>query len=150
MIEHINDLQLTSLQGSGLKTIFQNILDACIKKNSELRKLKLSKTNLNDDKIVEQLCQIIETNRNLTSLDISWGSLSSKHMFMIAKSLNEAENVIMNLNLGYNSLTFLEPANNQKEIFYNSEDCFEQLCEYLQATQYLVHLDLSGLSFQKE
>ena len=56
----------------------------------------------------------------------------------------------MNLNLGYNSLTFLEPANNQKEIFYNSEDCFEQLCEYLQETQHLVHLDLSGLSFQKE
>ena len=53
-------------------------------------------------------------------------------MFMIAESLNESENVIMNLNLGYNSLTFIEPANGRGEIFYNSEDFFEQLCEYLE------------------
>jgi len=42
--------------------------------------------------------------------------------------------VLMNLNLSYNSLTFVEPKNDRRENFYNSEDFFEQLCEYLQAT----------------
>jgi hypothetical protein len=53
---------------------------------------------------------------------------------MIAKALNENANKIMNLNLGYNSLTFVEPTNTQKEIFYNSEDFFEELTEYLEKT----------------
>jgi hypothetical protein len=105
--------------------LIREILEACINNIQGLSKLKLSKVNLHDDKIVELICNIIENNRNLISLDISWGSLSSKHMFMIAKSLVESENVIMNLNLSYNSLTFIEPKNNQRENFYNSEDFFE-------------------------
>ena len=55
-------------------------------------------------------------------------------MFMISSSLNETKNALMNLNLGYNSLCFIEPTNDQKEIFYNSEDFFEELCDFLQAT----------------
>lgn len=93
---------------------------------------------------------MIENKENLISLDLSWACLSSKHMFMITKALNEHDHVLMNLNLGYNSLNFNEPTGEYKEIFYNSEDCFEQLCEYLQKSLYLIHIDLSGLSFQRE
>ena len=53
----------------------------------------------------------------------------------------------MNLNLSYNSLTFVE---SKKEIFYNSEDFFDELCDYLKFTKILNHIDLSGLSFEKE
>ena len=96
------------------------MLEACINNIQGLSKLKLSKINLHDDKIVELICNIIENNLNLISLDVSWGSLTSKQMFMISKSLVESENVLMNLNLSYNSLTFVEPKNDRRENFYNS------------------------------
>jgi hypothetical protein len=94
-----------------LKTHYKNILMAFISDNTDLRKIKISGTNLNDDKIVELLCNIIQSDVNLISVDFSWGSLSSKHMYMIAKSINESTNPIMNLNLAYNSLSFIEPVN---------------------------------------
>jgi Ran GTPase-activating protein (RanGAP) involved in mRNA processing and transport len=80
MIHHINDLQLTGVQGSALKLHYKNILETCLEENSDLRKLKLSKTNLNDDKIVELLCKIIESDRNLVSVDFSSGCFSSKNL----------------------------------------------------------------------
>ena len=55
-------------------------------------------------------------------------------MFLIATALKESGTNIMNLNLSYNSLTFVEPKNNYRENFYNSEDFFEEFCEYLQQT----------------
>ena len=126
MTGQINNLQFSSLYGSGICSYIYVILDSFINNITGLSKLKLSKINLHDDRIVETLCQLIELSKNLTSLDISWGSLSSKHMFMIAKSFNdESGNVLMNLNLSYNSLTFIEPTNKHRENFYNSEDFFE-------------------------
>ena len=56
----------------------------------------------------------------------------------------------MNLNLSYNSLTFVQNNTNYADQYFQSEDAFESLCEYLQTTQTLVHLDLSGLSFERE
>jgi hypothetical protein len=63
---------------------------------------------LNDAKIVEQLCTIIETMSFVNTLDLSWGSLSSSHMYKIAQSLVKVPDNIMNLNLSYNSLSFKE------------------------------------------
>lgn len=36
------------------------------------------------------------------------------------------------------------------EQFFHSEDFLEQFCEYLEQTKSLVHIDLSGLNFEKE
>jgi len=38
----------------------------------------------------------------------------------------------------------------QVDQFFNSEDFFDQLCEYLEVTESLNHIDLSGLSFGAE
>ena len=80
-----------------------------MKYGNHLRKLKISRTNVNDDKIVNLICQIIESNVNMHYIDVSWSSLSSKHMFIISQSLNKSPNPIMNLNIGNNSLNFVEP-----------------------------------------
>jgi Ran GTPase-activating protein (RanGAP) involved in mRNA processing and transport len=128
----------------------RRILAACNEKNNDIRRLKISKINLNDDKIVDQLCNIIEKDRNLTSIDLSWGSLGPKHLLKICESLKDSKNALMNINLSYNSLCFIEPTNDQKEMFFNSEDFFQELCDFLEETKNLVHLDLSGLSFQRE
>jgi hypothetical protein len=66
MAGQINNLQFSSLLGSGLSAFVREILDAFINNPKGLSKLKLSKINLHDDRLVEQLCQIIEQNRNLT------------------------------------------------------------------------------------
>lgn len=68
-------------------------------------------------------------------------------MHALAQSLNKNPSNIVNLNLSYNSLTFRE---NQMEQFFHSEDFLEQFCEYLEQTKSLVHIDLSGLNFEKE
>jgi len=34
--------------------------------------------------------------------------------------------------------------------FFHSEDFLEQFCEYLEQTKSLLHIDLSGLNFEKE
>jgi hypothetical protein len=65
----------------------------------------------------------------------------------MANSLKSNPNNIMNLNLSYNSITFKEA---QMDQFFNSEDFFESFCEYLEKTQSLNHIDLSGLNFERE
>jgi hypothetical protein len=72
-----------------LKICYHNILASFLEHNFDLRKLKLSWNNLNDDDIVEILCKLIESERKLTSLDLSWGGLRPKLMLMISMSLNE-------------------------------------------------------------
>ena len=68
-------------------------------------------------------------------------------MFRISKSLNKCPDNILSLNLSYNSLNFKE---NPVDSFFNSEDFLEQFVEYLQTTTTLNHLDISGISFEKE
>jgi hypothetical protein len=41
----------------------------------KLRKLKLSRIDLNDNLIVKNICDIIENAQNIYLLDISWASL---------------------------------------------------------------------------
>jgi len=119
------------LQGKSLKKFVRIILEHLIEDNAQLRKLKLSNVILNDAKIVEQLCTIIETMSFVNTLDLSWGSLSSSHMCKIAQSLLKVPNNIMNLNISYNSLSFKEI---QSEHYYKSIDFFEVFCQYLATT----------------
>jgi hypothetical protein len=64
----------------------------------------------------------------------------------MAESLLRNPNMIMNLNLSYNSVSFKE---HQQDQCFNSEDFLETFCEYLEQTNSLIHIDLSGLSFER-
>lgn len=111
-----------------------------------LQKIKLQGSNLNDNSIVDHLCDLIKLKPFLTHMDVSWCSLSSKHLLRIAEELKANPNVLRCLNLSYNSLNFGENAAN----FAQSEAFVDIFSEYLEESWMLNHLDLSGLSLEKE
>ena len=75
----------------------QKLIDAVLT-NDKLFKLKLSRVNLNDNKIVDKICSMIYSDENaddserlqlkqLFSLDLSWASLSPKHLCRIVEAM---------------------------------------------------------------
>ena len=147
LVPYFEEICLINLTGGGLKINIQNILKAISDNSKIIRKIKVSNMNLNDNHISNTICKLIEEQKFLTNLDISWGRFSAQHLFSISKSLCINPNQIVNLNISYNSVTFKE---HQVDQFFNSEDFLDQFCEYLEATESLNHIDLSGLSFGRE
>ena len=77
LIPHLQELQLVNLSGGGIKLVLQQILEACAAVGTDLRKVKFSNMNLNDNVIVANLCKIIEVKELVTHIDVSWGRLSA-------------------------------------------------------------------------
>lgn len=144
---YFEEICLINLSGGGLKLHIQNVLKAIDENSKIIRKIKISNMNLNDNTITNTICKLIEEKQFLTNLDISWGRFSAQHLHSISRSLHKNPNQIVNLNISYNSVTFKEL---QVDQFFNSEDFFDQFCEYLEETESLNHIDLSGLSFGRE
>lgn len=142
LIPYLNDLSLTNIKRGQHKLLFQQILDACLNHGHLLQKIKLSNLNLNDNKIVDMICQIIQCKEFVTHLDFSWSCLSASHLNKIAMELVKNPHFIRNLNLSYNSLTYDE----KHADFAASEQFVENMCEYLEQAWILNHLDLSGLN----
>jgi hypothetical protein len=65
------------LAGGGTKLVLQKILEACAEVGTNLRKVKFSNMNLNDNMIVANLCKIIEGKELITHIDVSWARLSA-------------------------------------------------------------------------
>ena len=94
----LQELQLTNLYGLNKQMTFK--LVDILKNNRELFKLKLSRVNLNDSKVVDILCKLIYCDeygteesiqlKRLYSLDLSWASLQPKNLMRIAQALFRA------------------------------------------------------------
>ena len=65
-------------------------------------KLKLTKMKLNNDGVIKGICDILRYNKNMISLDLSFGSLTPKYLKQIAQELTLSGFKIRNLNLSYN------------------------------------------------
>ena len=88
----LQELQLTNLYGINKQMTLKLI--ETVQTNDKLFKLKLSRVNLNDTKIIEQLCRLLYGDdsldddlvqlKQLYSLDLSWTSLQPKHLLKIA------------------------------------------------------------------
>ena len=76
LISSLTDIQLINVSGGGLRLNMQRVVRACNEVAMNLKKIKLSNVNLNDNQIVADLCQIIEKTESLTHLDVSWACLS--------------------------------------------------------------------------
>jgi len=74
---HLQELQLVGLAGGGTKLVLQKIVAACAEVGTNLRKVKFSNMNLNDNVIVANLCKIIEGKVLVTHIDVSWARLSA-------------------------------------------------------------------------
>ena len=127
--------------------MFQKILKALLD-GGEIKKLKLSNLYLNDGLCMQLIFALIKKPQTeLFSLDLSWAKLSPQHLKELSIVLLEFPDVLRFLNLSYNSVCFHENTHDQ---FYDSIEFLNSFTQYLQATRSLVHLDLSGLSFNDE
>ena len=113
-------------------------------------KLKLSNVNLNDNKVVENLCETIKSKEFLSQLDLSNCGLGPAQLLMISDELicpdSNPIQVLRNLNIGYNRLNF--PLSSPECI--DSEQFIDNLLAFIEDTKSLNHLDISGMNLGRE
>ena len=105
-----------------------------------LMKLKLSHININNCKLIGSLAILVENSEVLSTLDLSWCNLSASNLSKICVSLIENSSIMRNLNLSYNSLL------NDKM----GSEFVKNLIQFVQQSESICHLDLSGMLFKKE
>lgn len=142
IIPHLKELTISNLTKGGSRRQLIRIIETCQTEGHILEKLKLSNINLSDNIIVHLICEMIQTKSFLSHLDLSWAKLGARHLDKIAFELRERHHIVRNLNLSYNSLTF-EP--NHAD-YQASEDFIDHIREYMDYSEALIHVDLSGLS----
>lgn len=78
LVPHLRELQLNNIACG--KIPFGRLLDSCLAGGVQLMKLKLSNVDLNDNRIVDQLVELLKTREMLTHLDLSWAKLGPKSL----------------------------------------------------------------------
>lgn len=111
-----------------------------------IMKLKLANFNLNDDLIVDNLCEMISLSRILQLFDVSWASLTVYHLARITESLIERSKSIRHINFSYNQLQFEKVGAEQAE----SHKVLENLYSLFEKAYVLCHVKLSGMRFGKK
>jgi hypothetical protein len=95
--------------------------------------------NLSDDKIVDNIINIIQTNKqHLTYLDLSWSSLTPIQLAKISDEFKHNPYIVKNLNLSYNVLNF----DSEKPFYAESMLFVSNMVEYIKLTGVLNHLSL--------
>ena len=116
----------------------------------QLMKLKLSNIDLNDDRLLELLLEVLDNKEILTHLDLSWTKLKPVQLLALSETLKKDDGYplrnIRNLNLSYNSLFFDEKAKEPLP----SDKFVENLIEFIQNTRALNHLDISGMKLGRD
>ena len=90
--------------------IIERLLSSIDQDGSKMMKFKISNIDLNCTRqtLVNKIINIIIMSKNMISLDLSWGKLRPKDLVLISKSLTFRFEVLRNLNLSYNRLSFTE------------------------------------------
>ena len=100
--------------------------------------------SLNDLQFIEKLCEVVIYKPSLSHLDVSWCNLSPKLLARLSEELKmNARGTIRWLNLSYNMINM----NNAPEA---SGEFYANLIAFLEDNEELVHLDLSGMCWQKD
>jgi len=86
--------------------VLEEILHTTAYVSTKLMKLKVSNMNLRGDRIVRNVCETLNYNKNMILLDVSWGKMLPKHLADLAEALAMKSKSLRNLNLSYNSLNF--------------------------------------------
>ena len=108
-------------------------------------KLKLAHTNLNDNKVVDLIVEVLRTRNILTHLNLAWTKLTATHLWTISDELADENGfpikTLRNLNLSYNCLHFDETKYDEP-----SEYFVENMIEFIKSTKALNHIDISGMN----
>ena len=156
MIPLLQEIRLSSVKLDQNKDIMRELCSNFYRNGQSLMKLTLSKINLNDNKIVEDLCNIVSSKyqKFVHHLELSWCSLTPKHLARIVEEVRYCHENIRSLDLSYNSLYFNqnEGANSplQQEDLDHSVAFVDLLCEYLDSQDMLNFLNISGMNFGRE
>ena len=110
-----------------------------------LMKIKLSNINLNNDKLIENLSDMMSNLRILQNFDISWSSITIKQMVTVTESLLNRQRSIRHINFSYNRLDFVDP--DQRKL---SLEVMENLFSLFEKAYVLCHVKLSGMNFDPE
>lgn len=105
-------------------------------------KLKLSNINLNNDKLIINLSDMISHLRILQNFDISWSSISIQQLITVTESLLNRQRSIRHINLSYNRLDFEDPIERVKSL-----EVIENLSSLFEKAYVLCHIKLSGMNF---
>lgn len=109
----------------------------------KLRKLKISKINLSNPEAVQLIIELIQKHKNiLYSLDLSWTLLPAASLLIIAEELSEIPQMLKSLSLAYNCLNF----NPVTPDYQHSVNFISKLMAYIDKSEILNHLDLSGMN----
>jgi len=93
----IENFSINNLQAGSNANLIRNLLEMIIEKGQKIKKLRFSNMNLNDEKTVDLLTQVISTFQgDLVSINISNCSLTPKSLGMISKVLKENPYYIKN------------------------------------------------------
>lgn len=108
----LRELSLNNVSVKQIKDL-RVLFKLLAQQGSDIRKLRCQQMNLNDSEVVNSLCQVILSNRNLQELQLSACHLSAKHLQQIALALmqSRATSEIQVLDLSGNSLSELVDAN---------------------------------------
>ena len=113
LIPHIFELGLNNLRINGgilgdkkyiASDVIEEILRTTADEGTKLMKLKITKMNLGFESIVYQLTKTMQWNKNMISLDVSYGQMHPKHLRQLSQGLVEFCPNFRNLNLSYNIL----------------------------------------------
>ena len=97
--ENLESLRLSHCR---LNTKLAQELCDSLKRRCFLRKLELVNCNLKEN--VTALCRVIETNKHIVSLDLSWNSISPANMIKILEVLSKNRK-LQSINLSWNSIS---------------------------------------------
>ena len=132
------------------QTQYNKILTSINTTGIQLMKLKLSNVNLNENKIVNNLVELLASREILMTLDISWSKLTPRQLNKITQKLQDPDAYplrnIRNLNISYNSLHFIE----NKPDFKDSEEVVENLINLVSNSNVLNHIDISGMNLGRD
>ena len=156
MIPLLNEIHFSQLKMDLNKDIMREMCSHFYSNGQSLMKLTLSNINLNDNKIIEDICNILSSKyqKFVHHIELSWCSLTPKHLVGLVEEVRYCHENIRSLDLSYNSLYFNqnEGANSQtqQEDLNHSIAFVDLLCEYLVKQDMLNFLNISGMNFGRE
>jgi hypothetical protein len=150
LIPYLNELQLNNIKTYDNKGIMRVLFAKLFKDGSNLMRIKVSNINLNDDFVVDNICNTIAAKykKFVHYIELSACSFSCHQMSRILEEIRYCHYNIRNLNLSYNPLCLSE-TQKETEAYKYSKQFVNDLCEYIDAQDILNHLDISGLGLER-
>ena len=121
--------------------VLLSAIETIAKEGKMLMKLRISNVFMNNQPIVDGLCEIIKNCDVLTTIDFSWSSIPTSKLVDLAEALMDRVYTMRSIDFSYNKLA---PEDLSDEDNYVVE-FIDKMCEFLEEALVINHLKLSGM-----